>query len=75
MKMYFLVNVGILHCYAKNGENGDALPETNIFAPENGWLEVIHFLLGWPIFRCELLVFGGVFHCYVRLPESATPEF
>ena len=27
------------------------LPETNIFAPENGWLEYDRFLLGWPIFR------------------------
>ena len=24
------------------------LPETNIFAPENGWLEYDRFLLGWP---------------------------
>ena len=31
----------------------DTLPETNIFAPENGFL-------GWPIFRCELLVSGSV---------------
>ena len=35
------------------------LPETNI-APENGWLEYDRFLLGWPIFRCELLVSGSV---------------
>ena len=35
------------------------LPETNI-APENGWLGD-EFLLGWPIFRCELLVLGRVF--------------
>ena len=28
-----------------------ALPETNIFAPVNGWLEYDRFLLGWPIFR------------------------
>ena len=33
------------------------LPETNI-APENGWLEYDRFLLGWPIFRGELLVSG-----------------
>ena len=32
------------------------LPETNIFAPENGWLEYNRFLLRWPIFRCELLM-------------------
>ena len=39
-----------------------ALPETNNFAPENGWLEYDHFLLGDPIFRGELLVFreGGL---------------
>ena len=28
------------------------LPETNIFAPENGWLEDDPFLLRTPIFRC-----------------------
>ena len=27
------------------------LPETNMLAPENGWLENDRFLLGWPIFR------------------------
>ena len=32
-----------------------ALPETNIFAPENGWLEYDRFFLGWYIFRGELL--------------------
>ena len=37
-----------------------ALPETNIFAPGNGWLEYKPFLLGWPIFRGELLVSGTV---------------
>ena len=36
------------------------LPETNIFAPENGWLEYDRFLLGWVIFRGELLVSGRV---------------
>ena len=35
-----------------------ALPETNI-APENWCLEDDPFLLGRPIFRCELLVFWG----------------
>ncbi len=36
-------------------------PETNSkFAPENGWLEYFCFLLGWPIFRCELLVLESV---------------
>ena len=29
-------------------------------APENGWLEYDHFLLGWPVSRCELLVSGRV---------------
>ena len=38
------------------------LPETNSeFAPKNGWLEYDPFLLGWPIFRGELLVLGSVF--------------
>ncbi len=36
-----------------------ALPETNI-APENGWLEDDPFLLGWLMFRGELLVSGSV---------------
>ena len=36
---------------------GVTLPETNSkFTPENGWLEYECFLLGWPIFRGELLV-------------------
>ena len=38
---------------------GDTLPKTNI-APKNGWLEYDRFLLGWPIFRGELLVSGRV---------------
>ena len=28
--------------------------------PKNGWLEDDCFLLGWPIFRCELLVSGRI---------------
>ncbi len=40
------------------------LPETNIFAPKNGWLEYYSFLLGFGLFpgafavsfRCDLLV-------------------
>ena len=36
------------------------LPETNIFAPENGWLQYDRFLLWWPICRGELLVSGRV---------------
>ena len=39
--------------------NTDTFLETNI-APENGRLESDRFLLGWPIFRCELLVSGSV---------------
>ena len=48
----------------KEGSTGETkrctLPETNMFAPENGWLEDDPFLLGRPIFRCELLVSGSV---------------
>ena len=40
--------------------NGITLPETNIFAPENGWLEDDPFLWGRSIFRGELLVSGSV---------------
>ena len=40
------------------------LPETNGFAPENGWLEYDPFLFGArPIFRCEMLVSGRVSPC------------
>ena len=46
------------------------LPETNIFAPKNGWLDYDRFLSGWPIFRGEPLVSGRVwkkmmfqYHC------------
>ena len=52
------------------------LPETNSeFTPENGWLEYDCFLLGWPIFRCELLVLGRVVEsCIVKsLADSSTP--
>ena len=38
-------------------ESADTLPETNIFAPENQWLE---YCPGRPIFRCKLLVSGSV---------------
>ena len=41
------------------GSIANTLHETNI-APENGWLEDDPFLLGWPIFRCELSVSGRV---------------
>ena len=37
-------------------------PETNIFAPENGWLEDDPFLLGKrPIFRGDMLVSESFF--------------
>ena len=36
------------------------LPETNIFAPENGWLEDDPFLLRRLLGSCELLVSGRV---------------
>ena len=40
-----------------HGTNGFTLSETNIFAPENGWLEDDPFLLGSrPIFRGEIAV-------------------
>ena len=49
------------------------LPETNSeFAPENGWLEEDPFLLGWPIFRGELLVLGRVSFFGVK---SVYPSF
>ena len=35
------------------------LPETNIFAPENGWFQYDPFLLGTPIFRGEKRWFQG----------------
>ena len=28
-----------------------SLPKTNVFAPENGWLESVKLLLGRPIFN------------------------
>ena len=53
-------NYPILPAFAKTAARSTAaefsgtptLPETNIFAPENGWLEYDRFLLGWTIFRC-----------------------
>ena len=33
------------------------LPETNIFAAENGWFEDDRFLLGWPIFQVRTVNF------------------
>ena len=37
------------------------LPKTNMFAPENGWLEYDRFLLGWPIFRDYVSFREGIF--------------
>ena len=51
--------------YGRKGslfDKGITLPETNIFAPENGWLEYDSFPFGKPkIFRCDLLVAGRGF--------------
>ena len=39
----------------------NTLPQTNSSHPKmDGWNT--SFLLGWPIFRCELLVSGSVYH-------------
>ena len=60
------VNVGLgnfeqkihsLKLTAKAPKNGETNSE---FAPKNGWLEYDPFLLGRPIFKCELLVSGRV---------------
>ena len=54
-KMYILSNMGML------GKVGRfTLPETNIFAPENGWLEYDCFLLGFGLFSGAMLVSGSV---------------
>ena len=45
----------------------NTLPETNV-SPENGWLEYKPFLLGWPIFRGELLVLGRI--GFGMIPQS-----
>ena len=57
-----------------------SLPETNSkFAPENGWLEDDCFLLGMPIFRCELLVSGRItfetFGDYIFSRENKVQTF
>ena len=46
------------------------LPETNIFAPENWWLEDNPFLLRWPIFRGYVLplVSGSVYMLLYYIP-------
>ena len=47
--------------------------ESNI-GLENGWLEYKRFLLGKPIFRCELLVSGSVSHNFfpLEIPSLAS---
>ena len=40
------------------GQQLHTFPKTNMFAPENGWLEDETSFLGWPMFRGELLVSG-----------------
>ena len=72
MKMYFLVNVGILHCSVKNCENGDALPETNIFAPENGWLED-EFPFGMAYFQVRTAGFRGCIPLLCSFPRVYHP--
>ena len=44
-------------------EDEPSLETNSNFAPENGsgWNTTSSFLLGWPIFRCKLLVSGNVF--------------
>ena len=58
-----------LHEYPK-ALRKHTLPETNMFAPENGWLE--YFLVSFwgprPIFRCKLLVSGSVRNMYFPEP-------
>ena len=48
--------------YLEDCNSALTLPETNIFAhePMDGWKKSKYFLLGWFIFRCELLVSGSV---------------
>ena len=51
--------LGIRHVFVV-GSPRRTLPETNVLAPENGWLEYDRFLLENPIFRGELLVLRSV---------------
>ena len=53
-------------------DNGGSvtLPETNIFAPKNGWLEYDRFLLGFGLFMGELLVSGRVDDRYFPPSDS-----
>ena len=51
------------------------LPETNIFAPENGWLEYDYFPIGFrPIFRCKKAVSfreGNIFFIIHNSPSAS----
>ena len=49
---------------ADNSCDSCTLPETNTFAPENGWLEYHRFLLEWPIFRGYLSFREGIMLVY-----------
>ena len=53
----WIISPGVKN-YKKTFET--TLPETNELPLGNGWLEYDRFLLGWPIFRGELLVSGRV---------------
>ena len=48
------------------------LPKLTAGKPENGWLEDDRFLLGWPIFRCELLVSGTVDARNLRMTKTCS---
>ena len=43
------------------------IPETNLFAPENGWLEDKPFLLGYHLVRCYLSFRECTPQCHVSL--------
>ncbi len=63
--MYFLLKVGIFHCYVCLPEGTP--PKTNMEGlsgkRSHSWLEYPHFQ--WEIH----LPSGSIFHCYVSLPE------
>ena len=46
------------------------LPETNIFAAVNGWLEDDGFLLGFGLFSGDMLVSGSVILLYIGKKEK-----
>ena len=52
-----------LSCLSQQKRRSLTPPKFNI-APEKGWLEDDPFLLGWPIFRGELFVFGSLLKFY-----------